>query len=314
MPKSKAQTKAKEAVTKAEGDAVLDSVFERMSFEHCIPANEIATVLRQTAFKTEEGKADASPAEMKALLSVAEKYKLNPFTREIYAFRNKNGVLIPIVSIDGWVKIMNNHPQHNGFKFNYSENMIKIGKSKECFEWMEIIIYRKDREYPIPIREYLDECYNGNKTNKSGLYFASPWDTHTKRMIRHKTLSQGIRIAYGVNELYDFDEAERIDEAIEQKQKRDMELEKPETAVDINTISEPVEPIPEAETEQPKVLNEISKEEQTEQIGIETAGKRLAKVVENITVQPSEKKDTQQQSIFKDSEQEKEKEKIPDIF
>jgi len=40
--------------------------------------------------------------------------------------------------------------------------------------------------------------------------FPTPWDTHPKRMHRHKTLIQAARIAFGFSGIYDEDEAERI--------------------------------------------------------------------------------------------------------
>ena len=71
-----------------------------------------------------------------------------------------------------------------------------------CPEWVEAIVYRKDREHPVIVREYLDECYR--KT--------SPWQSHTKRMLRHKALIQGYRVAFGFHGIYDPDEAEAIAE------------------------------------------------------------------------------------------------------
>lgn len=295
------------------GSEILDSIFDKMASRYTIPSNEIATILRQTAFKAEDGKEEATPAEMKALLVVAEKYNLNPFIREIFAFRNKKGVLIPVVSVDGWIKIMNNHEQHAGFKFNYSDNMIEVGKSKKCFEWIEIEIYRKDRlDYPIPIREYLDECYIGRG-------YTSPWDTHTKRMLRHKTLSQGVRVAYGVNDVYDLDEAERIDDALEAEINREKELEKPESAEDISPVEEPITDAPAAEAP-PKVLNEIPKEKQTA-----PAKKEKVKDPEPVTEpepEPEaieEKEEAVQDDLFteekpKENKKEEKKEAIPDIF
>jgi hypothetical protein len=65
---------------------------------------------------------------------------------------------------------------------------------------VECIVYRKDREHPVVIREYLDECYR-----KTG-----PWQSHTKRMLRHKALIQGYRTAFGFHGIYDEDEAQRM--------------------------------------------------------------------------------------------------------
>jgi hypothetical protein len=76
-------------------------------------------------------------------------------------------------------------------------------KGKVAHEWIECKIYRKDREHPIVVREYFDEvCRTAN--------FITPWDSHPKRMHRHKTLIQSARIGFGFAGIYDEDEAQRI--------------------------------------------------------------------------------------------------------
>jgi len=49
-----------------------------------------------------------------SFLAVANEYRLNPLTKEIYAFPAKGGGIQAIVSIDGWLKIINHHPEFNG--------------------------------------------------------------------------------------------------------------------------------------------------------------------------------------------------------
>ena len=85
----------------------------------------------------------------------------------------------------------------------------------ECPEWIECVIYRKDRSRPTRIKEFIDEVYRlpvqGNGQN--GPYTINgPWQTHTKRQLRHKGLIQCARVALGFSGLYDQDEAERIRE------------------------------------------------------------------------------------------------------
>ena len=41
-----------------------------------------------------------------ALLIVADQYGLNPFTREIFAFDDKRAGIVPVVSVDGWSRIL----------------------------------------------------------------------------------------------------------------------------------------------------------------------------------------------------------------
>lgn len=76
---------------------------------------ELVQTLKQTVFK-----GDVTDAQFNALLIVATQYGLNPFTKEIYAFPDKQNGIVPVVGVDGWARIINNHPQFDGIEFNYS--------------------------------------------------------------------------------------------------------------------------------------------------------------------------------------------------
>lgn len=171
-------------------------------------AAELVQTLKQTVFK-----GDVTDAQFNALLIVATQYGLNPFTKEIYAFPDKQNGIVPVVGVDGWARIINNHPQFDGIEFNYSEELAtpEGGKNK-AHEWVECVIYRKDRSHPIAAREYLDEVYRPPFKTKYG-EVAGPWQSHTKRMHRHKAMIQAARLAFGFTGIYDEDEAERIKDA-----------------------------------------------------------------------------------------------------
>ena len=68
---------------------------ERVGMDSVDP-QELITTLRQTAFK-----GDASDAQFIALLIVANQYGLNPWTKEIYAFPDKQNGIVPVVGVDG---------------------------------------------------------------------------------------------------------------------------------------------------------------------------------------------------------------------
>lgn len=136
-----------------------------------------------------------------SLVLMANEYGLNPITRELWAFPAKGGGIIPIVSTDGWTKMMINHPNYLRHEFVYSDTKIKLN-SKEICEWCEIIIYKKDGTHTIT-REWTQEVYRDT----------IPWKTHTMRMLKHKTKIQGARETFGYCGVYDKDEAERIQEA-----------------------------------------------------------------------------------------------------
>lgn len=148
---------------------------------------ELVTVLKATAFKGQ-----VSDAQMAALMMVATQYGLNPWTKEIYAFPDRNNGIVPVVGVDGWSRIINSHQQFDGMDFEQDD------QSCTC------IIYRKDRGHPIRVTEWMAEC------RRDGV---GPWKSHPRRMLRHKAMIQCARLAFGFVGIYEQDEAERIIEA-----------------------------------------------------------------------------------------------------
>ncbi|MBY0484601.1 phage recombination protein Bet, partial [Nitrosomonas sp.] len=145
----------------------------------------LSETLKSTAFKSNTQVTDE---QMTALLIVANQYGLNPFTREIFAFPDKGGI-VPVVGVDGWSRIMNTHAQFDGMDF------------KSDAESCTCIIYRKDRTHPTSATEYMDECKRDT---------SPAWKSHPRRMLRHKAMIQAARLAFGFTGIYDQDEAERI--------------------------------------------------------------------------------------------------------
>jgi phage recombination protein Bet len=183
------------------------SLVERFAGRYFVDADKLLSTLKATAFSQRPDKSgkvpDITNERMMALLVVADQYKLNPFTKEIYAYPDKYQGIVPVVGVDGWSRIINENPALDGIEFRYSDKLVTMDKAKPCPEWCEVVIRRKDRNSPIVVREYLDEVFRN-------IEYVSPWQTHTKRMLRHKTLIQGARIAFGFAGIYDEDEAERI--------------------------------------------------------------------------------------------------------
>jgi phage recombination protein Bet len=168
----------------------------------------LTETLKLTCFR-QRGNDVVTDAQMEALLIVAEMYRLNPFTKELFAFSDK-GAIVPVVSVDGWARIINENPAMNGLEFRYSDQIVTMPRGKPCPEWCEVVIYRRDRERPTVVREYLDEVYQAPRGQNA---YDGPWQSHTKRFLRHKTLIQGARIAFGFAGIYDEDEARRIIDA-----------------------------------------------------------------------------------------------------
>lgn len=186
------------------------SLVTKFAHRYSVEPARMMETLKATAFKQRDGSAPTNE-QMMALMVVADQYELNPFTREIYAFPDKQNGIVPVVGVDGWSRIINSHPQFDGMEFRYSEEMARPeGAEATCWEWCEVVIYRKDRAHPIVVREYLDEVYRAPFTTRDGRPIKGPWQTHPKRFLRHKTTIQGSRLAFGFVGIFDQDEAERI--------------------------------------------------------------------------------------------------------
>ena len=165
--------------------------------------SDLIETLKATAFKGE-----VTNAQMTALMVVANQYGLNPWTKEIYAFPDKNNGIVPVVGVDGWARIINDNPQFDGMEFAQSDEMVRMpGANSDAPAWIECAMYRKDRTRPVIIREYLDEAYREPFKGKFGPVIG-PWQTHPKRFLRHKAMIQCARMAFGYGGIYDQDEAE----------------------------------------------------------------------------------------------------------
>ncbi|WP_455474691.1 RecT family recombinase [Bartonella sp. B30(2025)] len=150
---------------------------------------------RETIIKTcTSNKFPFSNEEFTAFICVANTYGLNPLTKEIYAFPKKGGGIMPIVSIDGWIKIIKANPNFDGMTFHdqldNNGNLIAIKCS----------IRLKNIQDPIEVTEYLSECKQNTDI----------WIKYPARMLRHKATIQCARYAFGLSGIYDEDEAARI--------------------------------------------------------------------------------------------------------
>lgn len=185
------------------------SLVAKFANNYGLEPDKMMSTLKSTAFRQKGRNAvEITNEQMAALVIVADQYNLNPFTKEIYAYPDQGGI-VPVVGVDGWARIINEHPEFDGLEFNYSTEKVENAEHKTAPEWIEVVIHRKDRSQPTTVREYFDEVYRPPfKQGSKG-----PWQTHTRRMMRHKVLIQGARVAFGFTGIHDQDEAERIIES-----------------------------------------------------------------------------------------------------
>ncbi len=168
------------------------SLMVAMSDRYGVPYNKLQSALQKiwTAAKDEQS--------LIAMCIVAYQYGLNPFTNEIYSFVNKKtGCVVPIVGIDGWIRLINEHPQYDGMEVTVSED----GQEATCTIW------RKDRSRPTVVTEYKRECFRSD---------SDAWQKFPLRMLRHRAIAQCARIAFGFSGIYDPDEASTFAEPVKQ--------------------------------------------------------------------------------------------------
>ena len=165
------------------------SVVASMALAQGMSPKEYELTVRDTC-----GCKGATLEQFHAFLLVAREYGLNPLVREIYAFPSKTGGITPIVSIDGWLRMANDHDQFDGLtfedRFDAGGNLIGITAQ----------LHRKDRGHPSEVTEYMAECRRNT----------DPWKTWPARMLRHKAAIQAIRYGLGFSGIADPDEGERM--------------------------------------------------------------------------------------------------------
>ena len=151
--------------------------------------------------------------DLNRLLLAAERLGLDPLGGEIYAAPGGPGSVGPallVLSVDGWCRVLNAHPAYEGIEFREGPELpgqppgAEAGAPGECLPaWVECTLHRRDRRVPTSVREYMAETRTDSPA----------WQSHPRRMLRHKALVQCARVAFGLAGLYDPDEALRVQHA-----------------------------------------------------------------------------------------------------
>lgn len=126
------------------------------------------------------------PAEtMIELFKCATRYGLNPILGEIAYEAHADQSHSIYIPIDGWITLIQHQTTFAGMTFSQSE------ETQEGIPvWMECTIHRSDFTVPITVREYLSEVRTDHAI----------WKQMPRRMLRHKTLQQCARLAFGIHE------------------------------------------------------------------------------------------------------------------
>ncbi len=123
-------------------------------------------------------------ASINQLLYMANRYQLDPLANEIILIEHKDAKAQAWITVDGWFRILHQQAHFSGLQFREAPTVIGAAP-----EWMECTIYRDDKILPFVVKEYLDEIQQ-----EYAVYHTMP-----KRMLRHKTLQQTIRLAFGIS-------------------------------------------------------------------------------------------------------------------
>jgi hypothetical protein len=172
--------------TKTSDQAVGSSISQSIELFHSLIDKEL--VRAATGLEIDEAELQAwvdlqieVPAKtILTLLRMMQSLHLDPLCEEIGFTQYDDGHWQVFITIEGCSKLLNQHPQFNGLVFTQADTLID-----GLPEWIECSIYRKDREVPTTVREYLAEVRGENTI----------WQKMPRRMLRHRALQQCVRLA-----------------------------------------------------------------------------------------------------------------------
>lgn len=153
---------------------------------HQLITKELDKCAKQLEIEPEELKAwidmylEVPAKTILSLLRTAFSKSLDPLKEEIGFIQYEDGNQQAHITMEGWIKLLNQHEAFTGLTFTESENLIE-----GVPEWLECTIYRKDRILPITIREYFIEVKGDQEI----------WQKMPRRMLRNKALQQCARLA-----------------------------------------------------------------------------------------------------------------------
>jgi hypothetical protein len=181
---------------------------------------DITDVLRGmiVSAKNQHG-AQATNAELAIVTGVCATYGLNPLVKECAAFVS-GGKLSVVVMVDGWYKMVNRRPEFDGVEFDDKFD------DKGNLASITCRMFIKGRERPVCVTEYMSECRDPK---------SSVWTKWPARMLRHKAYIQCARMAFGITEIIDDDEASRIT-ANSPRESREKDITPATKAIDWDAI------------------------------------------------------------------------------
>lgn len=172
---------------------------------------QLLDIVRRSVIQVNKGDEPPTNAEVYHVLSVMQKYELDPWMKQLHAFRS-DGKLQVMLGYDGWVDMANN-PKRNaqrsnkflGATYEYGPMVDAPEPSaKRCHEWVACTVESTGRR-PTTVTAWLDEWYR--PTPRSGR--KGPWQKYTKHRLRQKAYCMAVREHFGIA-LLDPDDYEQM--------------------------------------------------------------------------------------------------------
>jgi hypothetical protein len=117
-----------------------------------VPPARVFEVLR-AVWTTSKGQPPLTDQEIKTGLALVARYELDPFAREIYVTRGKDGPMT-VLGIDGWIKILDRTDHYDGFQVEiFTDDGMEDGEVTA----VETRIYSTKRLYPAVYRAFAHE-------------------------------------------------------------------------------------------------------------------------------------------------------------
>lgn len=112
--------------------------------------NQVIPLLRNV-WTVSKGQESLTDSEMFAGISMIARYELDPIAREIYVTRSKDGRLMTVIGVDGWIKILDRTDHYDGMIQTFHET------AEGVVDWIETAIYSTKRKHPAVYRAYMVE-------------------------------------------------------------------------------------------------------------------------------------------------------------
>lgn len=161
------------------------SVTERLATKFGTTKERLYNVVRSTC-KMEK----ATTEQFEAFLMVAEKYDLNPIMKQMWAYPERSGGIATMVGLDGWITIVNNNPQFDGYETTVQFDDKNMPFSATCTMW------RKDRTRPTVKTIYMNEWRKPAST---------VWQSMPIHFIEMRAYIQCARMCFNISGILDGD-------------------------------------------------------------------------------------------------------------